>query len=181
MRERTHHSWVKSHRHRVRCNTCRGPTIKMHALLLWSATLIGLSGVYFRPPARLSSLHCMLYVTFWLCIWGSWLHFCHDSFQVFAPFDSFSFFQPCLPPRFQPQTRAYGRPHIRRGSNYGNGRGHYMQLWCTYCTLRFHPRPLLWFWACKCCMYVCPEAHLTNPMCSNASGGWPQPCFSHPP
>ena len=26
-------------------------------------------GGYFRPPARLSSLHCMLYVMFCLCIW----------------------------------------------------------------------------------------------------------------
>ena len=35
----------------------------MYALLLWAATLIGLSEGYFRPPARLSSLHCMLYVS----------------------------------------------------------------------------------------------------------------------
>ena len=25
----------------------------------------------FTPPARLSSLHCMLYVTFCLCTWGA--------------------------------------------------------------------------------------------------------------
>ena len=52
-----------------------------------------------------------------------------------------------------------------------------MQFWCTYCGLRFRPRPLFWFWACKCCMYVRLEAHLSVPVCSNASGGWPQPCF----
>ena len=60
-------------------------------------------------------------------------------------------------------------------------RGHYMLFWCTYCGLRFHPRPLFWFRACKCCMYVRSEAQLSNPMCLNASGGWPQPCFGHPP
>ena len=44
MKELTHHSWVKSHRHRLRYHACRGPTIKIYALLLWAATLIGLSG-----------------------------------------------------------------------------------------------------------------------------------------
>ena len=36
-----------------------------------------------------------------------------------------------------------------------------MQFWCTYCGLRFRPRPLFWFWACKCCMYVHLEARLS--------------------
>ena len=185
MKELTHHSWVKSHRHRLRCSlrcsACRGPTIKMYALLLWAATLIGLSGGYFRPPARLSSLHCMLYVTFCLCIWGAWLCFCHDSSQVFAPFHSFLFFQPCLPRRLHPSRRSHRHQCIPRGSGYGNRRGHYMQFWCTYCGLRFHPRPLFCFRACKCCMYVRSGAQQSNPMCTNASGGWPQPCFGHPP
>ena len=64
-----------------------GPTIKMYALLLWAATLIGLSGGYFTPPAPLSSLHCMLYVMFCLCTWGARLCLSHDSSQVFVPFD----------------------------------------------------------------------------------------------
>ena len=47
---------------------------------------------YLRLPARLSSMHCLLYVTFCSSIWGAKLCFCHDSSQVFAPFDSFLFF-----------------------------------------------------------------------------------------
>ena len=51
-----------------------------------------------------------------------------------------------------------------------------MQFWCTYCGLRFRPRPLFWFWACKCCMYVSLEARLSIPVCSNArevlAGSW---------
>ena len=33
----------------------------------------------------------------------------------------------------------------------------------TYYGLRFRPRPLFWFWACKCCMYVRLEAQLSIP------------------
>ena len=93
----------------------------------------------------------------------------------------FYFFQLCLPPRFHAPRGAHGHQRIWRGSRYGNRRGHYMQFWSTYCGLRFHPRPLFLFWACKCCMYVRSEAQPSNPICSNASGGWPQPCFGHPP
>ena len=38
MKELTHHSWVKSRGHMLRCSA-------MYALLLWATTLIGLSGV----------------------------------------------------------------------------------------------------------------------------------------
>ena len=182
MKELTHHSWVNSHGHWLRCNACGVPTIKTYAPLLWAATLIGLSGRYFTPPARLSSLHCMLYVTFSFCTWGVRLCFYHDSSQVFAPFDSFLFFSTVFAPKIPlPPRRAHKYQRIWRGSRHGNRRGRYMQFWCTYCGLRFRPRPLFWLWACKCCMYVRLEAQLSTPMCSNASGGWPQPCFGHPP
>ena len=71
----------------------------MYAPLLWVATLVGLSRGYFTPPARLSSLHCMLYVTFCLCTWGAQLCFCHKSSQVFAPFDPFLFFSTVFAPK----------------------------------------------------------------------------------
>ena len=96
---------------KVQC--MRGTTIKIYAPLLWAATLIGLSGGYFTPPARLSSLHCMVYVTFCLCTWGAQLCFCHDSSQVFAPFNSFLFFFNCVypqdspPPQARPRTSTY--------------------------------------------------------------------------
>ena len=85
----------------------------------------------------------------------------------------FYFFQLCLPPRFHPPRRAHEHQRIRRGFRSGNRRGHYMQFWCTYPGLRFHPRRLFWLWACKCCMHVSSEAQPSNPMCSNASRGWP--------
>ena len=65
-------------------------------------TLIGLSGGYFKPPARLSSMHCMSYVTFCLCMWGARLCFCHDSSQVFAPFNLFLFFSAVFAPKTPP-------------------------------------------------------------------------------
>ena len=54
----------------------------------------------------------MLYVTFCLCTWGAWLCFCHDSSQVFAPFDSFLFFSTVFapkipPPKARPRTSKY--------------------------------------------------------------------------
>ena len=93
----------------------------------------------------------------------------------------FYFFQPCLPPRLHPSRRPHGHQRLWRGCKCGNRRGHYMQFWRTYCGLRFHPRPLLWFQACKCCMYVRSKAQLSNPMCTNASWGWPQSCFATAP
>ena len=84
--------------------------------LLWAATLIGLSGGYFTPPARLSSLHCMLYVTFCLCTWGAQPCFCHDSSQVLAPFDSFLFFSTVFAPKIPlPPRRADGHQRVWRG------------------------------------------------------------------
>ena len=71
----------------------------MYAPLLWAATLIGFSKGHFTPPARLSCLHCTLYVTLWLCTWGVRLCFCHDSSRVFAPFDSFLFFPIVFAPK----------------------------------------------------------------------------------
>ena len=91
-KERTHHSWVKSRGHMLRCSACGGPTIKIYALRIWFATLICLSRGYARPPARLSSLYCMLYFTFSLCIWGARLCLCNDSSHVFALFEWFLFF-----------------------------------------------------------------------------------------
>ena len=180
MKDLTCHSCVKSHIQKLRCSACGGSTIKMYSLLLWAATLIGLSGGYCMFLARLSSLHCMLYVIACLCTWGARLCFCHDwSSRVFAPFDSFLFFfQPCSPPRLHPPKRPQTSTYMEE---YGNRRGHYMQFWCTYRGLRLHPRPLFWFRACKCCMYVRLEAQLSNTMFTNASGGvaptffWPPP------
>ena len=84
----------------------------MYALPFWAATLIGLSRGYFRPPAGLSSLRCMLYVMFCLCIWGAQLCLCHDSSQAFASFDLFLFFSTAFatkaaPPKARPRTSTY--------------------------------------------------------------------------
>ena len=87
----------------------------MYAPLLWAATLIGFFGGYFTPLARLSSLHCMLYVTSCLCTWGVQLCFCQNSCQVFAPFDSFLIFSTVFapkiplppPPQARPRTSTY--------------------------------------------------------------------------
>ena len=84
----------------------------MYALLLWDATLIGLSGGYSRPPARLSYLHRMMYVMFLLCIWGARLCFRHDFSQAFAPFNPFLFFSTVFapktpPPKARPRTATF--------------------------------------------------------------------------
>ena len=154
MKELTHQSLVKSPRHKPLCSACGGSPIKLFVLLLWAATLIGLSWGYFRPPARLSSVHCMLYVMFCLCPWVGRLCFSHDSSQVFAPFDAFLFFSTMVAPKTPLPKRRTPKLTYTEGSRYGNRTRHYMQFWCTYCGLRFHPRPLFWFGACTCCMYV---------------------------
>ena len=131
---------------------------------------------------RLGSLPCI--VCCMLCF--AYAHGVPGCFSLMTPprywhlSIRFYFFHLCLPPRFHPPRRAHGHQRIRRGSRDGNPWGHYMQFWCTYFGLRFHRRQLFWFRACKCCMYVRSKAQLSNPMCSNANGGWPQPCFGHP-
>ena len=144
----------------------------MCALLFSAATLIGLSGGFFRPPAWLSSLHvcCVLRFAYAHGVPGcvpimTRARFLHLSIR-------FCFFNCVCPqdstPQGRPQTSTY-----TEGIRVWKSKGalHAIQFWCTYCWLRFHPRPLFWSWTCKCCVYVLRKHGRATPCGGMRVGG----------